>query len=129
MGDERTGEITRLLSEIKGGDPCAQSRLFSLVYDDFRGLARKYMRHERAGHTLQPTALVHEAYIRLVRNHAPDWQDRTHFFATASLIMRHILVEHARNRGGRKAEGGPENGGERLPGVRQPAPRSLADAR
>ncbi len=106
MAEAHTGEITRLLAAVKRGDPDAESNLISLVYDEFRVLARNYMRRERPGHTLQPTALVHEAYIRLVRNHAPECADRAHFFAAASLIMRRILVDHARRRSAVKRRAG-----------------------
>lgn len=100
------GEITRLLAAVKRGDPEAESNLIALVYDEFRALARRYMRQERPDHTLQPTALVHEAYVRLVRNQSPDWHDRTHFFAAASLIMRRILVDHARRRAAARRNAG-----------------------
>jgi RNA polymerase sigma factor (TIGR02999 family) len=69
-----------------------------LVYDEFHARAQQYMRRERPGHTLQPTSLVHETYLRLVRDNAAEWQNRAHFFATASIVMRRILVDHARAR-------------------------------
>jgi RNA polymerase sigma factor (TIGR02999 family) len=90
------GEITRLLTAIKGGNRQAQSELIPLVYDELRRLARRYMRTERPEHTLQPTALVHEAYLKLVDEPSIDWQGRAHFFAVAARLMRRILVDHAR---------------------------------
>jgi RNA polymerase sigma-70 factor, ECF subfamily len=101
------GEITRLLVQIKGGNRQAESDLIPLVYDELRRLARGYMRRERPEHTLQPTALVHEAYMRLVDESGIDWQGRAHFFAVAAQLMRRILVDHARaHRAGKR--GGPE---------------------
>jgi RNA polymerase sigma-70 factor (ECF subfamily) len=100
------GEITSLLAALKRGDPDAERNLVALVYDDFHALARRFMRHERPDHTLQPTALVNEAYLRLLQNHAGDWQDRAHFFAAASIAMRRILVDHARQRAAGKRPAG-----------------------
>ena len=82
------GEITRLLAALKRGDRDAESNLIDLVYPDLHAIARHYMRRERPDHTLQPTALCHEAYIRLMQDHALDWQSRAHFFAAASIVMR-----------------------------------------
>jgi RNA polymerase sigma factor (TIGR02999 family) len=100
-----TGEITRLLAALKRGDPNAESNLVALVYDELNSLAHRYMRHERPDHTLQPTALVNEAYLRLMGRDARDWNNRTHFFATASIVMRRILVDHARQRAAAKRPG------------------------
>ncbi|MBZ5624376.1 MAG: sigma-70 family RNA polymerase sigma factor [Acidobacteriia bacterium] len=100
------GEITSLLAALKRGDPGAESNLVALVYDDLHALAQRFMRHERPDHTLQPTALVHEAYLRLLQKHAADWQSRAHFFAAASIAMRRILVDHARQRAAAKRPGG-----------------------
>ena len=102
------GEITRLLTAMKRGDPSAQSDLIDLVYSDFHSLARRQMRKERSDHTLQPTALVHEAYLRLMQDHEVDWHDRAHFFAAASVIMRRILVDHARQKGAAKRSAGKQ---------------------
>ena len=104
------GEITRLLAALKRGDPSAESNLVVLVYDELNRLAHRYMRHERPDHTLQPTALVNEAYLRLMgpANDARDWNNRTHFFATASVVMRRILVDHARQRAAAKRPGGKQ---------------------
>jgi len=91
-------EITRLLADWSKGDQAALERLLPLVYDELHRLARSYMRHERPDHTLQTTALVHEAYLRLVGQQNARWQTRVHFFAAAAQVMRHILVDHARGR-------------------------------
>ncbi len=99
-------EITKLLSEIDGEDPTAASRLLPLVYDELRRLAAAKLAQEQPGQTLQATALVHEAYLRLVPGGASNhWHGRGHFFAAAAEAMRRILVENARRRG-RKKHGG-----------------------
>ncbi len=92
-----TSPVTRLLSAWRSGDASALQRLTPLVYDELKNLARRYMRRERAGHTLQATAVVHEAFVRLVGMDVP-WQDRVHFFAVAARLMRRILVDHAKGR-------------------------------
>ena len=89
-------QATQLLHQIEAGDKDAPAKLLPLVYDEFRSLARHYLQAERPNHTLQPTALVHEAYIKLVDQSRVNWQGRTHFFAVAALAMRRILVDHAR---------------------------------
>ncbi|MFO7306096.1 MAG: ECF-type sigma factor [Gammaproteobacteria bacterium] len=89
--------MTRLLSAWKSGDSRALERLTPLIYEELRNRARKYMRQERPGHTLQATAVVHEAFVRLVEMDIP-WQDRAHFFAVAARQMRRILVDHAKSR-------------------------------
>ncbi|MDY0066962.1 MAG: sigma-70 family RNA polymerase sigma factor [Steroidobacteraceae bacterium] len=89
--------VTRLLSAWRSGDSRALERLTPLVYEDLRNRARRYMQRERAGHTLQATAVVHEAFVRLVEMNIP-WQDRAHFFAVAARQMRRILVDHAKMR-------------------------------
>jgi RNA polymerase sigma-70 factor, ECF subfamily len=89
------GEVTSLLHALQHGDPAAGDKLFPLVYSELHRLARAYMRHERPNHTLQPTALINEAYLRLAQ--APiDWQNRAHFIGVAANAMRRILVDHAR---------------------------------
>ena len=93
--DDRPQTITRLLLEWREGDAQALEALVPLVYDELRRLARLQMRDQAAGHTLQPTALVHEAYARLV-DLKLDWQDRTHFLSMAARTMRRVLVDHAR---------------------------------
>jgi RNA polymerase sigma-70 factor (ECF subfamily) len=90
------GEVTQLLVQLRKGDPEAEAKLVPLVYAELRRLARYYLRAERQGHTLQATALAHEAYLRLTKLKQIDWQDRTHFFAVSARIMRRILVDHAR---------------------------------
>lgn len=91
-------EITHLLTRAGGGDPCAAADLIPLVYDELRRLARARLAREPAGQTLQPTALVNEAFLRLVGTHDPGWNSRGHFFAAAALAMRRILVEQARRK-------------------------------
>jgi RNA polymerase sigma-70 factor (ECF subfamily) len=90
------GDVTDLLSQLRAGKRDAEAMLIPLVYGELRRLAAHYLRGERPDHTLQPTALVHEAYIRLTKLHDVDWQSRSHFFATAATVMRRILVDHAR---------------------------------
>lgn len=102
------GEVTRLLIEIKGGNRQAQADLIPLVYDELRRLAHAHMRRERPEHTLQATALVHEAYLKLVDAPAIDWRGRAHFFAVAAQSMRRILVDYARAQRADK-RGGPEH--------------------
>ena len=99
-------EITRLLLDWSSGDRDSFDRLAPLVYDELRQLARRYMRRERPGHTLQTTALVNEAYLRLVDQKAVRWQNRAHFFAIAAQMMRRILVDYARARRYDKRGGG-----------------------
>jgi RNA polymerase sigma-70 factor, ECF subfamily len=91
------GEVTRLLAELRAGEAGADERLISLVYPDLHRLASACMRREQPGHTLQTTAVVHEAYLRLVGAEA-CWEDRAHFFGVAARIMRQVLVDHARRR-------------------------------
>jgi RNA polymerase sigma factor (TIGR02999 family) len=90
------GEVTRLLLDLKRGNKEAEEKLIPLVYKELRRIAGAHMRHEYLGHSLQPTALVHEAYIRLTDIKEIDWQSRTHFFAVSATIMRRILVDRAR---------------------------------
>jgi RNA polymerase sigma factor (TIGR02999 family) len=87
--------ITQLLVEWSNGDQNALDQLTPMVYDEMRRMARTYLRSERADHTLQATALVHEAYLRLIDQHSVSWQNRAHFFGIASQMMRRILVNHA----------------------------------
>ena len=89
-------QVTQLLVDWKLGDVDALDRLIPLVYRELRRLAAGYLRNERVSHTLQPTALLHEAYIRMVDQEMPEWQNRAHFFGVAARIMRQILVDHAR---------------------------------
>lgn len=99
---------TELLKRASGGDDRAVSKLMPLVYDELRRLAASYIRRERPGHTLQATALVNEAYIRLISERAQNFQNRTHFLAIAALSMRQILVQRARRRNAAKRGGDPE---------------------
>ena len=92
--DTRT-DVTILLAEVAKGNQAAASKLVPLVYEEMRRLAGRYMRRERTNHTLQATALVHEAYLKLVEQRS-DWQSRAHFFGVAAQVMRHILIDHAR---------------------------------
>ncbi len=91
-------DVTSILEAIDSGDPTAASDLLPLVYQELRRLAEHRMSHESSDHTLQPTALVHEAYIRLVGKEDPGWQNRGHFFAAAAEAMMRILIDHARSR-------------------------------
>jgi RNA polymerase sigma factor (TIGR02999 family) len=95
---ETRGEVTRLLADIKLGKKDSLNRLMSVVYRELRRIAAHQMRGERAGHTLQPTALVHEAFLRLVDQSRADWQNRAQFFGVAAQLMRRLLVDHARRR-------------------------------
>jgi RNA polymerase sigma factor (TIGR02999 family) len=102
-------EVTRLLIEWKRGDQAAVDLLVPLVYDEMRRLAESYLRDERSAATLQPTALVHEAYLRLVGQSLPDWESRSHFFGVAAHLMRQILVDHARRqKSGKRGGGAPK---------------------
>ena len=98
-------DVTQILSAIEQGDPSAAEQLLPLIYDELRKLARWYLSQERPGHTLQPTALVNEAYIKLVDQSRVDWQGRTHFFAVGARVMRNLLIDHARARGRAKRGG------------------------
>jgi RNA polymerase sigma factor (TIGR02999 family) len=97
--DSKQTDITRLLDAAGGGDPRAAQKLLPLVYDQLRKAAQKQMAKERHDHTLQATALVHEAYIRLVGSHEVVWENRAHFYVAAAEAMRRVLIEHARKRG------------------------------
>ena len=98
-------DATRILSDHTAGDPAAASQLLPLVYRELRALAADYLRRERPEHSLQATALVHEAYLRLVDITRVDWRGKSHFFAMAARQMRRVLVEHARRRNARKRGG------------------------
>ena len=109
MQNPTTSEVTRLLEDSRGGSKAALDRLMPIIYNELHKLARGYLRSERPGHTLQPTALIHELYQRLVDHSVPQWQNRAHFFGVAARAMRQILVEHARRhhalkRGGDEAK-------------------------
>lgn len=100
------GEITQILLQMQRGDSTAQQRLIPLVYRELRRIAGFHLKHEQAGISLQPTALVHEAYIRLVEINRVQWQSRAHFLAVASTLMRRVLVDHARSIRARKRGAG-----------------------
>lgn len=93
-----TGEVSELLAAWSAGDESARDSLMPLVYDELRRVARRHMRRERPGHSLQTTGLVNEAYLRLAGQRGIEWQTRAHFFSVASEMMRRILVDHARQR-------------------------------
>jgi len=99
-------DVTLLLSKAREGDKESLDRLLPLVYGELRRVAENQLRGERNGHTLQPTALVHEAYIRLIGQHSVDWQNRAHFFSIAAETMRRILVNHAIERRAQKRGSG-----------------------
>ncbi|HEV2829600.1 MAG TPA: sigma-70 family RNA polymerase sigma factor [Pyrinomonadaceae bacterium] len=96
--DLAANDLTGLLIEWAKGDKAALDQLTPLVYDEIRRIAHRYVKHERDGQTLQTTALVHEAYLRLAGSQRVDWQNRAHFFAVTAQVMRHILIDHARRR-------------------------------
>src|SRR5258708_1821364 len=101
-----TQPITLLLQDLARGDKRALDRLIPLLYPELRNLARGYLRNERPGHTLQPTALVHEAYARLIKQEQPDYRSRAHFMGVAAQVMRQILIDHARTRNAEKRGAG-----------------------
>ena len=101
-----TGDITGLLLQWRAGDEAALNQLIPLVYEELRRLARQCMRRERGGLTLQTTALVNEAYLRMVKSNRVNWHDRAHFFAVAAQLMRRVLVDEARKRNYQKRGGG-----------------------
>lgn len=103
MADD-SGDATRALLDHSRGDDSGSARLLAIVYDELRQLASRYLARERPDHTLQPTALVHEAFLRLIDQRI-DWNGRTHFFAVAARTMRRVLVLHAEARGARKRGG------------------------
>ena len=98
MADEQAGLVTQMLKQVSAGDPRASSELLPLVYAELRKLAQSRMTKTPPGNTLQPTALVHEAYMRMVGSDAPSWNSRGHFFAAAAQAMRQILVEQVRRK-------------------------------
>ncbi len=99
------GNITQILKRYSQGEPEALEKLLPTIYAELRRLAQSYMRKENAGHTLQPTALVHEAYFRLIDQKEVQWQNRAHFFGIAAQLMRRILIDHARARKAEKRGG------------------------
>ncbi len=108
MSQHQLPEITRILKSWSGGNRDAVDDLMPLVYEELHKVAAQYLRRQRPDHTLQPTALVNEAYLKLIDISDVNWQDRAHFFAFASQTMRHILVDHARSQGREKRGGGAQ---------------------
>lgn len=101
-------EVTQLLHAVEAGRPDAWDRLLPVVYDELKKLAGGQLRRERSGHTMQPTALVHECFMRLAGEEGPHWESRTHFFGAAANVMRRVLVDHARARLAQKRGGALE---------------------
>jgi RNA polymerase sigma factor (TIGR02999 family) len=124
--DSGRPDITRLLREWRGGNAEALQRLIPLVYNELHTLASRYLSRERQDHTLQTTALVHEAYLRLAAQRDVDWQSRAHFFGIAAQLMRRILVDHARRDGRAKRGGGATH--LSLEGIDPPSPSLPIDA-
>ena len=107
MTSQQQGQVTQILDGLEGSNRREVfDRLLPLVYDELRIIARGRLHHERQGHSLQATALVHEAYIRMLAGDQPSWNDRGHFFSAAAEAMRRILIDHARKRGRAKRGGG-----------------------
>lgn len=106
MSQKLPSEITQLLNEWSLGDDLALEHLMPLVYSELHRMARQYMQSQPSGHTLQPTALIHEMYVKLAGQGEQNWQNRAHFFGVAAQAMRHILVDHARTRSSKKRSGG-----------------------
>ncbi|MBS1826773.1 MAG: sigma-70 family RNA polymerase sigma factor [Acidobacteria bacterium] len=106
MGDRREEPLTALLLRWRSGDSSAGAELFALTYDNLRRLASQYMKSEAPGHTLQPTALVHELYLRLTAGNAVEWKDRAHFFGVAARQLRLLLIDYARARTAESRGGG-----------------------
>jgi RNA polymerase sigma factor (TIGR02999 family) len=106
MGEQSTQGVTRLLREARAGDRAALDELLPLVYRELRQIAARHLAQERPGHTLQATALVHEAYLRLIDQHSVDWRNRAHFFSIAAEMMRRVLVNHAVGRRAQKRGAG-----------------------
>jgi RNA polymerase sigma factor (TIGR02999 family) len=102
---DKKGEITRVLGELHRRNAGAANRLLPLVYEELRALAASFFARRQSGHTLQPTALVHEAYLRLAGNKTVEWESRAHFMAVAARAMRQILINHARDKGAAKRGG------------------------
>jgi RNA polymerase sigma factor (TIGR02999 family) len=107
MDQAAGGDITGLLAQWRQGDPAVEAQIVGAVYDELHRIARRYARMERAGHSLQATALVNEAYLRLVARRS-SWKNRAHFFGVAATLMRRILIDHARRtRAGKRGDGMP----------------------
>jgi RNA polymerase sigma factor (TIGR02999 family) len=103
---DASASLTQLLRQVRGGDKSGMDNLLPAAYQELRRIAEGYLRRERSDHTLQPTALVHETYLRLIGQRQPDYRDRNHFFGIAAQLMRQILVDHARARNAGRRGGG-----------------------
>ena len=125
MSDERERDATAILSQMAEGDGTAAARLLPLVYGELRALAQSYFQLERPDHTLEPTALVHEAYVRLVDQTLVKWKSRAHFFAVAATAMRRILADHARRH--RAAKRGGDRKRVPLTNIPTPSGHSVVD--
>ncbi|HMO80037.1 MAG TPA: sigma-70 family RNA polymerase sigma factor [Pyrinomonadaceae bacterium] len=108
MSNEPSGEITAMLIELTEGNQEVVDRILPFIYDELRRLAGSYLRRERPDHTLQPTALVHEAYMKLIDQKKVQWQNRAHFFGIAAQVMRRLLMDHARKHLANKRGGDAE---------------------
>src|SRR5215210_2684971 len=106
MQTPQSNQVTRLLLDWSQGDKAALDQLMPLVYQELKNLASRYLKSERPGHTLEPTALIHEAYLRMIEQEMPQWQSRAHFYGVAARLMRQILVDHARTRSAAKRGAG-----------------------
>ena len=106
MAERASGEVTLLLKEIRTGNSRAADQLMPLILEELRSIARLQFRRERAGHTLQPTALVNEAYLRLVKSEEREWHNRAHFIGVSVSVMRRILIDHARQKRALKRDAG-----------------------
>src|SRR5437667_287709 len=106
MQPPSTSEVTRLLKDWSSGDAAALDQLIPILYNELRAVAARYLRRERPDHTLQPTALVNEAYLRLIDQKQVQWQNRAHFVGVAAQMMRRILVDHAKSHNRSKRGGG-----------------------
>jgi RNA polymerase sigma factor (TIGR02999 family) len=125
MEQGNAGSTTRMLAQAGEGKPEAMAGLTAMVYDELRALAAAYLRRERAGHSLQPTALVHEAFLKLIDSKELKANDRRHFFAIAANTMRRVLVEHARTKGAAKRGGGQRR--VTLTGIKDAGPDAEAE--
>lgn len=108
MSERGPSEITQMLIELTGGNKDVVNQILPHIYDELRRLAGNYLRRERSDHTLQPTALVHEAYMKLIDQKKVKWQNRAHFFGIAAQVMRRILMDHARKHSAEKRGGEAE---------------------
>ncbi|MEO6725808.1 MAG: sigma-70 family RNA polymerase sigma factor [Blastocatellia bacterium] len=109
MATSPNNDVTQLLIDWRKGDQAALDQLVPLIYQELHKIAGGYLSRERSGHTIQPTALIHEAYLRMVAQQMPEWQNRKHFFGVAAQLMRQILVENARSHSAAKRGAGEQN--------------------